>query len=868
MADQPVPPPPLEPPKPVETATPSSTTKESRLRARWNRISSSRVGSGVKFAYHWRRPLLFGLGASFFVSRYYYARYQKGKRDRIEPGTYLVWRLYDGAIVEYPSNQTNLSMLLGSSGDGTEPPRVMTLYDAIRTIKFAEGDDRIVGLIADMSSTNAPSVNQDLPLGLAQIEELQNAILELKISKDQSLGPGKFRTVAFTETFRSQGEYTMASGFDEIYCQPTGEIPLVGINSTVTFYSKLLNWLGIKVHAEARTKYKSMVAPYTQEEFSEPQADNHMELLDSLNTNMLSMIAINRFGSEIIEEEGAEEAEFNKLVDRVKGFAKRGPLMAQEAVELGLLTGTLYKEELLSKIILGDNPLVLDEDNHEILGKEKYTILKEALKSQTKGFHHYHKIMDQRSERNNEEGILNVGVVYVLGTIGDMGEFGTSAIVKGLHEAAEDDTIGAVVLRIDSGGGGVVESDTIWGAVKDLKAKGKVVIASFGNAAASGGYLIATHADIIFASQSTITGSIGVASLRPTITSSFLDRIKLTTQSFFTGSNAMSLYHELEGEQMTRHKAHIDAAYQDFKDRVCEGRNISPELIEVLAGGRVYTGKSMWELNEKLNGIPTKIEGPEAPQKSTVEVTSPKKEAVLASSEETLTVDQPDLTTASAELFTTTSTKPSSKKKIDEEVKALVELANKKKIDEQVQTPPVEPEKPNNEITIQGPLGRGIIDGIGGIREAAIEGAETYLNRLIEQTREEFPDKTQEEIMEDVLPGVPYVHHDDGAATLNFDIRLKKFPVHKTFWQQLSEASKREGSDNPVGSTFKFVRESFSNWLTSSIVNQIEADLVNSLHIKPHQLNELKGLVKLVNSHDQRRNGSSFDASIHPSRIQ
>jgi hypothetical protein len=117
----------------------------------------------------------------------------------------------------------------------------MTLYDAIRTLKFAENDDRIVsalistflcrfvylsqlkqpfssqvGLIADMSSTNAPSVNQDLPLGLAQIEELQSALIELKISKESTLGPGKFRTVAFTETFRSQGEYTMASGFDEV----------------------------------------------------------------------------------------------------------------------------------------------------------------------------------------------------------------------------------------------------------------------------------------------------------------------------------------------------------------------------------------------------------------------------------------------------------------------------------------------------------------------------------------------------------------------------------------------------------------------------------------------------------------------------
>ncbi|PLW42296.1 hypothetical protein PCASD_07723 [Puccinia coronata f. sp. avenae] len=841
-------------PQPAELPAPEATSpslKESRLRARWNRLSSSRVGSGVRFAYHWRRPLLLGLGASFFVSRYYYAKYQKAKRDRIEPGTYLVWRLYDGAIVEYPSNQTNLGLILGSSGDGTEPPRVMTLYDAIRTLKFAENDDRIVGLIADMSSTNAPSVNQDLPLGLAQIEELQSALIELKILKESTLGPGKFRTVAFTETFRSQGEYTMASGFDEIYCQPTGEIPLVGINSTVTFYSKLLTWLGIKVHAEARTKYKSMVAPFTQEGFSEPQAENHLELLDGLNTNMLTMIALNRFGSEL--SENAQEADYDKLVERVKGYAKRGPLMAQEAVELGLLTGTMYKEELLFKTILGDNPLVLDETNKEVHGKERHTILKEALKAQTKSFHHYHKIMDQLSERNNQESILNVGVVYVLGTIGDMGEFGTSAIVKGLHEAAEDDSVGAVVLRIDSGGGGVVESDTIWGAVKDLKAKGKVVIASFGNAAASGGYLIATHADSILASQSTITGSIGVASLRPTVTPTFLDRLKLTTQSFFTGSNALSLYHELEGEQMARHKAHIDAAYQDFKDRVCEGRNISPELIEILAGGRVYTGKAMWELNEKLSQGAMKIDEPEAPQKVTDEKT-PADENVMAPSQEGPKVDESNLTTSSTNHVSVSSSVDSSNPKVDEEVKPL-------------NGPHLEGLKTEIKLhsSPDGPLGQGIIDGIGGIREAAVEGAERYLNRLIEQTRQENPDKSEEEIMEEVLPGVPYVPHDNGAATMSFDIRLKKFPVHKTFWQQLSEASKREGMDGPVGSVFSLVKQSFGHWLAATVINQMETELSNSFQIKPSQLHELKQLTRLLG---HQNNAGSIQAAMQSSKFQ
>lgn len=136
-----------------------------------------------------------------------------------------------------------------------------------------------------------------------------------------------------------------------------------------------------------------------------------------------------------------------------------------------------------------------------------------------------------------------------------------------MKEAGEDDKIGAVILRLDTGGGGVVESDTIWAAVRDLKEKhGKTVIASFGNASASGGYLVSTHVDAIMAARklilrhirlciesyspsffsflaSTITGSIGVASLRPTITQKFFDRIYLAVESSFTGSKVMDPTH-------------------------------------------------------------------------------------------------------------------------------------------------------------------------------------------------------------------------------------------------------------------------------------------------------------------------------------
>ncbi|KAG0149572.1 hypothetical protein CROQUDRAFT_686359 [Cronartium quercuum f. sp. fusiforme G11] len=822
--------PPAAPPPP----TPEGTTKANRIRAQWNRLATSRLGQGARFTYTWRRPILFGVGVSVFVGRYYYQRYQAAKRDLIQPDTYLVWRLYDGAIVEYPSTQTNLSMLLGSSGDGTEPPRVMTLYDTIRTLQFIQADDRIVGLIADMSSTNAPTASPNIPLGLAQIEEIQEALHELKRAKTERLGPGKFKTVAFAETFRSQAEYAMASGFDEVYCQPSGEIPLVGINSTVTFYSRLLQWLGIKVHAEARTDYKSM----------EPQAENHSELLKDLNTNMMTMIAMNRFPKEIVADRGSDN--LVQLSDKIKAHAQKGPLMAHEAAEMGLITETAYKEELYEKVMFGKDAVVVDEAGKVLEGIDRITTLREEIKKRTKGFFHYHRIMDRLSERKFKDEVLNVGVVYVLGTIGDVGEFGTGAIVKGLKEAGEDDTIGTVVLRIDSGGGGVVESDTIWGAVKALRSKGKVVVASFGNAAASGGYLIATHADRIFAMPSTITGSIGVASLRPTLTPSFFERLKITTQSFFTGSKSLSIYHELEDEAMSRHKKHIDLAYQDFKARVCEGRQISPDLIDKLAGGRVYTGLAAWAFSQDadLQFTPDKES-----TSSVIEPAKPKNVTQVSDVDGVRDSNSSDNQSDIGILH------PASLIPSDADLLAA-------SLD-QGSGSPVEGTEiilPDDEAA--GPLGRGILDGIGGIRDAAIHGVELYLAKLLSTSQEIEPNKTQAEILAEVLPGVPYATNEEGHLMMSFDIRLKKFPVHKSFWDQLASASQRGDSmDLTVGTLGSFVKQAFTNWVARAVVHAVENEGLEMLGMQQSDLRHLRQLMKEARQEGKR---TSIRAELPP----
>ena len=162
--------------------------------------------------------------------------------------------------------------------------------------------------------------------------------------------------------------------------------------------------------------------------------------------------------------------------------------------------------------------------------------------------------------------------------------------MKGLKEAALDDKVRSVVLRLDTGGGGVIESDTIWSAIRDFKKSGKIIVASFGNASASGGYLVSTDMDAIFASPSTITGSIGVAALRPTLTQKLFDSVKITFDSYYTGSKSQSLLHTLTPTERARNAKQVDEMYEDFKARVCEGRGISPDVIENIAGGRVFSG--------------------------------------------------------------------------------------------------------------------------------------------------------------------------------------------------------------------------------------------------------------------------------------
>ncbi|KAG0265543.1 hypothetical protein DFQ27_000550 [Actinomortierella ambigua] len=503
-----------------------------------------------------------------------YVNYRQQKiRDTIPPNTVLHWKITDGSIVETTTDKGYLRKIMkAASADGTPSPTV-SLLDVVKAIKSAKDDPRIVGIMANFSTGDATQQNAQPGLGLAQIQELRQAIQEFKDAKAKALGgEDKVPLVAFTDSFNNQSQYYLASAFDKVYVQPTGSLPLVGLSSQVPFFKTLLSRVGIVVRAEARKEYKSMVSPFTETELPLPQKQNLFDLIKGLNWQILQEIAKSRRN-----QLGGLDP-----LDKLSHLTQIGPFMASEAKDEGLVDGLLYKRDC-GKMV----------ENNGAFGMAHYMRVKAKEEK------------DALAKSGKPSTV--VGLVYLIGGIKrGGGDFGANSVVKAIREAANDKTVDAVVLRIDSGGGDVVASDTIGDAIQWCQdEKRKPVIVSFGNTSASGGYFVSTHATTIVAQPTTITGSIGVASLRPWFTPEFFKMIGVSVEQFFTGSSDNSVLNDLEGAALARYKRQVTALYDDFVKRVAEGRKMTIEQVEGVAGGRVMNGKEAMKagLVDVMGGI-------------------------------------------------------------------------------------------------------------------------------------------------------------------------------------------------------------------------------------------------------------------------
>jgi len=443
---------------------------------------------------------------------------------------------------------------------GTAKP---TLLEVVRTLRRAGDDDRVKGLIVHAGTLGG--------MGYAQVQEIRDAVKGFRET-------GKF-AIAFADSFSEFGPgtkaYYLASACDEIWLQPSGNVGLTGLIAEQPFARQALDDLEIQPQLERRHEYKTVMSFATDTGFTEAGRESTQQLIDSLFRQVVDGIA---------EGRGLDPSAIRRLVDN-------GPFLGQEALDAGLIDGLAYRDQVndSARKKAGET----DADAATVLAIEKYMARLGPPDA------------EHRIALVYGVGLVNRGKSQFSPLFGGR-SMGAQTLAKALRDAVEDDAVKAIVLRIDSGGGSYVASDTIRREVARAAAK-KPLIVSMGNTAASGGYFVALPAQTIVAQPGTITGSIGVLAGKMA-TGGLWRKWGVNWESVEAGANAAmwSFMRPYDSQGRARVQAVVDRIYADFAGKVGVARRLSDEKLDQVARGRVWTGQDAKEqgLVDELGGLP------------------------------------------------------------------------------------------------------------------------------------------------------------------------------------------------------------------------------------------------------------------------
>lgn len=426
------------------------------------------------------------------------------------------------------------------------------LRQLVEAMHAAARDERVVALFAHVSRG----------MSMAKAQEVRDAV---QVFRDS----GK-PAVVFSESIGGFGPgtaaYYLASGFDEVWLQPSGMVAVTGFVAESPFLREALDKLEIQPQFAARHEYKSAIELLTERGFSGPHEEAVRRLLDSWFAQWVEAVSRDR---------GLAPETVRSLVDRA-------PLLAEEALEAGLVDHLGYRDEAEAKHV-GDAE----------------TIDLAAYAGRTEGIY--------------ERG-AKIALIHAVGTIQEQN--GASPfqervadpgrITRALREAIEDDAVRAIILRISSPGGSYVGSDSIWREVVRAREAGKPVVASMGSTAASGGYFIAMPADRIIAQPGTVTGSIGVFAGK-LVLGDFWRELGVNWDRVAIGENAAmwSTNVPFPEEAWAGLQKSLDAIYADFIRKAAQGRGMTVEAVDGVARGRIWSGADAREagLVDALGGF-------------------------------------------------------------------------------------------------------------------------------------------------------------------------------------------------------------------------------------------------------------------------
>ena len=445
------------------------------------------------------------------------------------------------------------------------------VQDVIDGLAFARDDSRISSVVLDLSAMPGG--------GLSKLKRIGDAIDDFKSS-------GK-PVIARADYF-GQGSYYLASHADEIYMHPEGALFIYGFGAYLNYYKEALDTLQIDWNVFRVGTYKSAVEPYTRNDMS--QADR--EALTSVIDQLWAQYKVDIETARDLEP-GTIDSVLSDLVGSVDTVDGN---LAQLAMDYGFVDGLWTREQIRNRLVevAGENG---EESDYPVAPLGAY-------------------LEQMRLIEGDTAGEANVGVVVAAGDILDgvqsPGTIGGDSTAKLLRDARKDDSVKAVVLRVDSPGGSSFASEVIANEVELLREAGKPVVVSMSSLAASGGYWISMAADKIYASDYTITGSIGIYGMFPTFQRS-LGTLGITTDGVASTPWAGQLRPDraMSAEAKVIFQQTINHGYDTFIESVAEHREMSVEDVDSIAQGRIWTGADAIAngLVDEIGNIEQAIEG-------------------------------------------------------------------------------------------------------------------------------------------------------------------------------------------------------------------------------------------------------------------
>src|SRR5688572_19201503 len=437
---------------------------------------------------------------------------------------------------------------------------VKTVHGFVEGLQKAKRDPRIKSVLLMPSSLTSPY--------WAKVQEMRDAVLDFRQS-------GK-TVVAFLE-YGGDREYYLASAADRVYLLPTSPLDLTGVASYEIFLRGTLDKIGAVPDFLHIGDYKTAVNQLTEKGFTPA----HREMSESLNRDMYEQLIRG-----IAEARKKSEADVRALIDQ-------GPFLPEDALRLGLVDDLAYEDQLDDRV-----PALRD------------------------GSRELRRIEDTEYQRTRPESVgirprSRIAVLYVVGAIvSGKSAFdplngpvvGSDTVIEQIRQVRDDSSIRAIVLRIDSPGGSSIASDVIWRELmitRDQKPS-RPLISSMSDLAASGGYYIAMPGQVIVAHPGTLTGSIGIYTGKIALGGT-LEKVGVTTETVTSGANAdiYSPFKPFAPGQRARLQEYMQGFYDTFVEKAAESRKMTPEKIDAVAQGRVWTGRQAREhgLVDALGGL-------------------------------------------------------------------------------------------------------------------------------------------------------------------------------------------------------------------------------------------------------------------------